>query len=40
MAKCLHNIGSNEIEELVFNSDSEVQFASDNTDNDFMHDFS
>jgi hypothetical protein len=41
MAKRPRTIGSNEMENLFvfFNSDSEAQFASDESDNDFTRDF-
>jgi hypothetical protein len=39
MAKHPCNMGANKIEELVFDSDSEVQLASD-SDTDFVRDFS
>jgi hypothetical protein len=40
MAKRPRNIGASEMEELVCDSDSEEQCASDNSDNNFTHDFS
>jgi hypothetical protein len=40
MAKHQHDIATNEIEELVFYSDSEEQFASDDSGNDFTQDLS
>jgi hypothetical protein len=40
MAKLTRNIGTNEIEELVCDSVSEIQFTSDYSDNDFAHVFS
>jgi hypothetical protein len=40
MAKCLRNISANEIQELIFYFDSEIEFASNDSDNDFTHDFS
>jgi hypothetical protein len=39
MTKHLYDISANEIEELVFYIVSEVQFASDDSDNDFTHYF-
>jgi hypothetical protein len=35
MAKRLRNISANKTEQLVFDSHSDAQFASDNTDHDF-----
>jgi hypothetical protein len=40
MAKRPRNISANEIQELILYSDSEIEFASRDSDNDFTHDFS
>jgi hypothetical protein len=40
MVKCLHNISANKIEELVFYSDSEEQFVSDDSEIESTQDLS
>jgi hypothetical protein len=39
MAKHSRNNSANEKQELIFDSDSEIEFASSDSDNDFTQDF-